>query len=149
MGRLNLLPFSRIYLDTVVFIYTVEQAAGYQGLLANLWNQVESQNVTIFCSELIWTEILVVPLRQKNTILMDSYEALLSSPGIQLAPVTSPILKEAAQLRARVASLRTPDAIHLATAKLWDCCQFVTNDKKLRNLLDFPVVILDDIIKDA
>ena len=66
MGRLNLSPFSRIYLDTVVFIYAVEQAAGYQGLLANLWNQVESQNVTIVCSELIWTEILVVPLRVRK-----------------------------------------------------------------------------------
>lgn len=149
MGQLNLSPFSNIYLDTVVFIYAVEQAEGYQGILAELWDQVESQSITIICSELIWTEILVIPLRQEDNLLIDAYEVLLSSPRIQLAPVTSPILKEAARLRAMISSLRTPDAIHLATAKLWDCCQFVTNDKKLRGLLDFPVVILDDMMEEA
>jgi hypothetical protein len=37
MGQLNLPDSSRIYIDTVVVIYAVEQAPVYGSLLADLW----------------------------------------------------------------------------------------------------------------
>ncbi len=55
------------------------------------------------------------------------------------------ILREAARLRA-ITKLRTPDAIHAATALQIGCALFVTNDKGFKNVPSLPHVILDDLI---
>ncbi|WP_432431925.1 PIN domain-containing protein [Methylocystis rosea] len=41
------------------------------------------------------------------------------------------MLVHAARLRATVKSMRMPDAIHVATAKLHNCAAFVTADRRL------------------
>jgi predicted nucleic acid-binding protein len=42
--------------------------------------------------------------------------------------------------------LKTPDAIHLATAQNAGCALFVTNDGGFRGLAALPLVILDDLL---
>ncbi len=51
----------------------------------------------------------------------------------------------AAQLRA-TSGLKTPDAIHAATALEHGCTLFVTNDPAFRRLTTVPVVILGDLL---
>ena len=146
MGQLNLPDFARIYIDTVVLIYVVEQAPVYGSLLAALWTKLQAGNLEVFTSELIVMETLVIPIRNSDTFLIDAYEQLLRSPQIQLIPVNQNILREAARLRAVTPSLRTPDAIHVATAMTSECSQFLTNDRRLRIMPDLPVVILDELL---
>ena len=43
-------------------------------------------------------------------------------------------------------NLKTPDAIHAATAISVNCDLFITNDKNFRNLSNLPVVILSEIL---
>jgi predicted nucleic acid-binding protein len=89
-------------------------------------------------------ESLVVPLRHGNTILLDTYEQLLSSQ-ISLVPISQTILKSAAQLRATT-NLKTPDAIHAATALDVGFTLFLTNDNGFRNVSNLPVVILSEVL---
>lgn len=89
-------------------------------------------------------EILEVPLRNENTILIDTYEQLLSSQ-VSLVPIRQTILKSAAQLRATT-NLRTPDAIHAATALDANCTLFLTNDGGFRNVPNLAVVILNEVL---
>nr|WP_236117133.1 PIN domain-containing protein [Hassalia byssoidea] len=77
-------------------------------------------------------ETLVVPLRNADTFLMNAYEELLLSGGMRLIPISQFILRQAANLRATT-SLKTPDAIHAATALSVSCNQFINNDKGFRN----------------
>lgn len=63
---------------------------------------------------------------------------------MRLLPITQAILREAARIRATT-KLKTPDALHAATAQLEGCVLFVTNDACFRNLATLPVVILDDL----
>jgi len=42
--------------------------------------------------------------------------------------------------------LKTPDAIHAATALVASCALIVTNDAGFRNLPGLPVAILSDLI---
>jgi predicted nucleic acid-binding protein len=56
------------------------------------------------------------------------------------------VLREAPLLRATT-NLKTPDALHLATARLAGCALFVTNDGGFRSAGNIPVVILDDLLK--
>lgn len=146
MGQLNLPELARIYIDTVVLVYAVEQAPVYGSLLADLWAKLEAGNIQVFTSELILMEALVIPIRNSDTFLIDAYERLLRSPQITLVPIDRLILREAARLRAVMATLRTPDAIHAATAITSECSQFLTNDRRLRTIPDLPVVILDEVL---
>ncbi|WP_235181616.1 type II toxin-antitoxin system VapC family toxin [Chlorogloeopsis fritschii] len=90
-------------------------------------------------------ETLVLPLRNADTFLVDTYEQLLLSETIQLIPISQSILRQAANLRATT-NLKTPDAIHAATALSISCNQFLTNDKGFRNVPGLPVVILSEVL---
>ena len=77
---------------------------------------------------------------------MSRYDQFFQLPGVRLVPVSRPVLREAARQRATTPKLKTPDAIHLATA-LWEGCgQLVTNDLAFRAATGLPVVILDDLL---
>jgi predicted nucleic acid-binding protein len=64
---------------------------------------------------------------------------------MRLLPLTQPILREAARLRATT-KLNTPDALHAATAQQAGCVIYVTNDIAFRGIANLPLVILDDLL---
>ena len=145
MGQLILPSSSTIYVDTSVVIYTIEGNADYYSLLEPLWSKFYAGEIQIISSDLTLMEVLVVPLRNGNNVLVGDYEELLLSSQIQLIPINQSILRQAANLRATT-SLKTPDAIHAATALSVGCDRFITNDKGFRNVPDLPVVILSEIL---
>ena len=146
MGQLNLPDSARIYIDTSVVIYTIEVNPNYWQLLQPLWQKFQAGQVELITSELTLMESLVLPFRQSNINLITTYEQLLLSSVLQLIPVSLPILREAARLRATIPSIKTPDAIHAATAIAADCTQFLTNDGQLRVVTGLPIVILDEVL---
>jgi predicted nucleic acid-binding protein len=145
MGTLNILASSLIYLDTSPVIYSVEKFPEYVPLLAPLWLKLQAGEIEIVSSELILMETLVLPLRNSNTILINAYKQLLVSSEMRLIPISLSILKQAANLRA-ITNIKTPDAIHAATALSLNCNQFITNDKGFRNVTDLPAVILNEVL---
>jgi predicted nucleic acid-binding protein len=88
----------------------------------------------------------VRPLKNGNSSLARDYQdALQSRRGLTVLPVSRDVLVEAAHLRATT-TLRLPDAIHAASARLGGCGRFVTNDARFRTVLDLGVVLLPDLI---
>ena len=144
MGSLTYPANGLIGLDSVTLIYAVEKRAKYGPLIDPLWTTAKSGEVTLLLSELAISEALVLPLRTQDAKLVRAYEAVIEAPGFRVEPVTWEVLKAVSRLRAERPSLRTPDAVHLATAELARCDLFVANDKALRNLGTLPVVVLDD-----
>ncbi|KAB8314635.1 type II toxin-antitoxin system VapC family toxin [Tolypothrix campylonemoides VB511288] len=145
MGTLNIPAYSLVYVDTSTVIYSVEKFPEYVPLLAPLWLKLQAGEIKIVSSELILMETLVLPLRNSNSILINAYEQLLISSEMQLIPISQSILRQAANLRA-TSNLKTPDAIHAATALSVSCNQFITNDKGFRNVPSLPVVILSEVL---
>ena len=145
MGQLNLPSSATIYLDTQVIIYTVEANQNYYSLLQPLWLKFQAGEIELMTSELTLLETLVFPLKNSNTILVSDYEQLLLSSDIQLVPITQSVLRTAANLRANT-HLKTPDAIHAATAISEGCTLFLTNDNGFRNVPHLSVVILTDVL---
>ncbi len=139
---------SRIYIDTAVVIYSVEWNPDYYSLLQPLWLKYQTGEIELISSELILMEALVLPLRNADTFMLDAYEQLLLSGEMQLIPINQFILKQAANLRATT-RLKTPDAIHAATALSANCNQFLTNDKGFRNIPGLPTVILSEVLGSA
>jgi predicted nucleic acid-binding protein len=144
MGQLILPSSGTIYIDTSVVIYTIEGNPDYYSLLQPLWSKFYAGEIQIISSELILMEVLVVPLRNGDNSLIADYEELLSSQ-VQLISISQSVLKQAANLRATT-NLKTPDAIHAATALSVSCNQFITNDKGFRNVSSLSVVILSEIL---
>jgi predicted nucleic acid-binding protein len=145
MGQLNFPPASLIYVDTVILIYSVERFPDYIPLLDPMWQQLQSGTLQVITSELALLETLVMPIRQANTALVERYEALLTASDVTLIPITQAILRSAATLRAST-NLKTPDAIHAATAISAGCTVFLTNDFGFRTVAGLATVILQEVL---
>jgi predicted nucleic acid-binding protein len=70
---------------------------------------------------------------------------LQQSTDLQLVAVSELVLEQAATLRAG-SGLKTPDAIHAASALVAGCTQLITNDPAFRRLPQLTVVVLNDLI---
>ncbi|MEH2117678.1 type II toxin-antitoxin system VapC family toxin [Nostoc sp.] len=145
MGQLILPSCGVIYIDTSIVIYSVEWNPNYYLLLRPLWLKFQIGEIEVVSSELILMETLVTPLKNNDTFLLNAYEELLLSENMQLVPISQFILRQAANLRATT-NLKTPDAIHAATALSVNSNQFITNDKGFRNVPGLPVIILSEVL---
>jgi predicted nucleic acid-binding protein len=145
MGSLTLPTQGPIYVDANGFIYSAERIEPYRTLLEPMWQQARAGQFTIVSSELVLLETLVKPFRESDTLLEDLFRRLLYSREVQLLPATAALWEHAARLRATT-GLKTPDALHSATALQASITLFITNDEGFRRVPNLPVVILDDLI---
>lgn len=146
MGSLILPSSGSVYLDANAIIYSYERVAPYSSLLDPCWNAAGPGSFEIVTSELTFLEVLVGPLKTGNTRLEAGFRALLlSSTDVTLIPIDRPVLERAAQLRAAT-SLKTPDAIHAATALEHGCASLITNDPAFRRVVGLTVQVLNDLL---
>jgi predicted nucleic acid-binding protein len=96
-------------------------------------------------SQLLLLEVLTGVLKRNDAELLFDYEQVLQASELQLLPINRSILREAARLRATI-NLKTPDAIHAATALSVGCVQLITNDADFRRVTNLNVIILKDLI---
>ncbi len=92
-------------------------------------------------------EVLVKPLRDGNTEIELQYRELFASNAVRLLDASYQVFADAARLRAETA-LKTPDALHAATALRAGCALFITNDTDFRRVQGLPIVVLDDLLKE-
>ena len=144
MGSLTLPPYGLVYVDTVTVIYSVEENPVYWLPTRPLWVAAKAGRIDIFTSELTLMEVLVGPEKTGNPEVAGAYEEFLSE-GSRLIPITQSILRSAARLRAQT-NLRTPDAIHAATALAEGCELFVTNDAGFKRVPSLNVALLSDAV---
>jgi predicted nucleic acid-binding protein len=135
-----------VYLDANPIIYTVEKHPNYGPLLLPLWHAAQAKTIEVVTSELALLEMLVGPLKSGNVSLQRDYERALLGTELRLVPISQSILRAAAGLRATT-RLKTPDAVHAATAQEVSCALFITNDASFRSIAGLPVVILDDVLR--
>jgi predicted nucleic acid-binding protein len=134
-------------LDTVVFIYFIEEQPKFLPLIEPLFKQADEGKRELITSALTLLEVLVVPYRAGNHLLADRYEALLTrSRGIRVADLTRGQLRAAAQLRA-VTGVKTPDALQLVAALTSGCTTFLTNDRRLPTIPGLRVLQLAPYLK--
>lgn len=145
MGQLKLPSAGSLYVDTNAVIYRVEQIEPYLTASAPLWDALDAGTVSVVTSELTLLEVLVKPLRDGNSALASLFRTvLLGTAGFTCLPITRSILESAAQLRASC-QLKTPDAIHAATALAHGSSLFVSNDIAFRRVTGLPVAVLHEV----
>jgi predicted nucleic acid-binding protein len=80
----------------------------------------------------VYAEILVWPLRRGVDGTVDAF---IAESGLRVVPLTADIARQAANLRAKHASLRLPDALVLATA-VTHGASFLSLDHSLQRIVD-------------
>lgn len=127
-----------VYLDSSIVIYLVERhpvyAAQIEGALA------ETGKAVLATSPLVRLESLVKPGLDGRSDIVDLYEQFFKVTR-QLS-INDETFDRALQLRVDH-RLKTPDALHLATAQQHGCDLFWTNDNRLAGAAgDFSAAIL-------
>lgn len=135
----------RLYLDTAPLIYYFEENPSYISKMDKIFDRIAATPLVAFGAVHILTEVMVKPLQTGNQALAADYrDILVNSDAYTLVPVTVPIAESAADLRARY-NLRTPDALHVATAIASGCDAMLTNDAQLKRVQELPILLLDEL----
>lgn len=115
----------------MVFVYHFEANEEFGARSTGLLRRIEDGELRAVCSVLSRLEVLVVPKREGRDDLCRIYQEVFETfPNLLVQPVDERIADLAADLRAFY-SLRTPDAIHIATALDARADFYVTEDRRL------------------
>jgi len=146
MGLIGDLGAGPAAVDTVIFIYLIEEHSRFLPHILPLFAEADEGKRNLVASALTLLEVLVVPYRTGNTRVAERYELLLTrSRGIHIAELTRDQLRAAAQLRAAT-GIKTPDALHVAAALTAGCKSFVTNDRRLPRIPGLRVIQLSSYL---
>jgi predicted nucleic acid-binding protein len=120
---------SRIFWDTNLFIYLLEDYGELSERVAVLRKRILARNDQLYTSTLTLGEVLVKPLERRDEFLWGKYESVLREVATLI-----PFDEEAARLYATIRrdrSIKAPDAIQLACAAQARVDLFITNDDRL------------------
>lgn len=147
MDILTTIQGKRIYLDTNIWIYTLEGYPKYRSFLTTLYQTIDTGQLQAITSELTLAEVLVKPFMDQNIAIQQAYQQVLqNSINLEIVPISRQILIEAARLRATT-SLKLPDSIHFSTALSMKCDTFLTNDKRIQSFEGLLVLQISHLIE--
>jgi len=134
-----------LYIEPAPFIYYIEENPTFIKRIDAVMDYIQNNSLSVVTSVLTLTEVLIHPLRKKQSKIAQEYrEILTNSQNILLTPVNNNIAEKAADLRAQY-SIRTPDALHIATAIESVSDAVLTNDSQLKRIREIPIILLDDL----
>ena len=120
---------SRIFWDTNLFIYLIENHGDLSERVAQLRKRMIERSDNLYTSALTLGEILVKPIEAGNEVLGRRYEAALRQ-GAAIIPFDVDAARLYAGIR-KDRTIRPPDAIQLACAAQARVDLFITNDERL------------------
>ncbi|MGC1463099.1 MAG: type II toxin-antitoxin system VapC family toxin [Terracidiphilus sp.] len=124
---------SRIYWDSMVFVYWLEEHPTYAARVEEILQSMLHRGDRLCASYLCLGEVLTGPLRHKHAVLAAKVRQLFDSGGIEVLPFDHKAAELFAELRAN-ANVRPADAIHLACAAASGVDLFLTHDADLHKL---------------
>jgi uncharacterized protein len=120
---------SRIFWDTNLYIYLLEDYGALSARVAQLRESMTLRGDQLFTSTLTLGEVLIKPLEKRNDELYQKYASVIPATAF-LIPLDESVAKICAALRTD-RTLKAPDAIQLACAASVRIDLFITNDVRL------------------
>ncbi len=138
-----MVSYKRIGLDTNILIYYIEEHPVYFKKVVPFIDRIANNKATGITSYVTLLELLVKPIREKRFDLVDQYRTILTN-HLMMVQLDECVSSKAAELRAKY-SIRTPDAIQLASIISRNGDVFITNDERLETVKEIKVLTLKDI----
>ena len=143
MGLIKSIYGKKIFIDTAPLIYYIEGNNIYTQKLNELFS-IQS-HCHFITSVITLSEVLVKPYREGNARLAKLYEVILTqAENIDIYEISIQIAEKSALLRAKY-TIKTPDAIQIATAQYCSVDYFLTNDLRLKSINKLNVITLSEI----
>ena len=142
----NIPKESKVFLDSMIFIYTVEKNPIYYNIAYSIIDGMETGKYLGYTSVMSLIETLAKKDLRTNTTKYDYIAAFFANVGnLTVAKIDHEIAYTAAGLR-RNYNVSVPDAIQMATAVVNKCDLFITNDAVFKTMQPVRTLILDDIM---
>lgn len=120
----------RVYFDTNILIYVLENSAGYVDACLPFFAAVAKGEVIGCTGEITLAELLVQPMRCNDMVSMAKIRSLFDGGYFEIFAHDRKSLELAAHVRA-TQGLRMIDAIHTAAAIQGNCNFILTHDKQI------------------
>lgn len=131
-----------IGIDTVAFIYHLEENHKYLPFTNILFEMIENGAIKGITSTITIMEILVKPKKEENDRAIQEYKFILQTfPNLKIKPIDFHTAEKAAELRAKY-KIKPPDALQLGAALVENANAFVTNDEKLKQIEEIKTIIM-------
>ena len=135
----------KLFVDTAPLIYWFEENPVYTSKMKSFFDEITTKHILLITSMVTYIEVLTYPEKQGARELVSSYrEYLLDSEQIRIHPLDVSVADAAVRLRC-LYSLRTPDAIQLATAQTCDCDFVLSNDKTWKKVAGMRVLLVQEL----
>jgi len=130
----------KVYLDTALYIYVLEQNKTFYNKAFNVFDSEFSAGSIICSSPLVLLELLRHNSLKENPEKFEKAKSLYYEiPNAYIYELDTDIATSAASIGVKY-NLSLPDSIHLATAIEADCNIFYTNDRKLSKIKELKIV---------
>ena len=130
-----------IYLDANVVIRLVEGDSVTRAPLEARLKPFLGVAGSLSTSRLTRLECRTKPLQANDLATLSSYELFFSGMELKVVELDPMVVEVATEVRARY-GLRTPDALHLASAVAARSTLFLTGDQSFTKCREIPVEIL-------
>jgi len=146
LSKTEISRLKRIGFDTSLFIYFIEKNQTYIDVLREIFSELDKGKFKGYGSVITLTEVLIYPLKLGKNDLVDKYLNILQhSRNFEIISIDPNIAIISAKLRSAY-TLRTPDAMQIASMISVNCQAFITNDKRLKTVNEIKVITLDDLL---
>ena len=135
---------SRIYWDTMLFVYWLEDTPVYGEQVASIYQTMLERGDALCASTFSLAELLVGPRKQGNLDLENQIIEFFESRDVQVLPFDTSAAKQFARIRAS-GSVTPADAIHLACAATAGVDLFLTNNAQVRKQIVPGIHFIDDL----
>ena len=138
----------RVYMDTNIFIYFLEQSDGYYESVAPIIKACEAGKFFGYTGDVAVAETMIQPYRQDNLSLVANFKAFFATENfLSIQAHDAAIFDLAAQLRAK-RGIKLIDALHYATALKAGCSFFLSNDSGIKSDAHMEVIAINALQND-
>ena len=124
---------SRIFWDSMLFIYLVEGHPGYRNRAKHLLQRAQERGDSLYTSHLVLGEVLAGAAKSPDQTKPAAVRSALDAMGFTYLPFGEGAVMPFSRLRAQT-RLKIADSIHLACAASAGIDLFLTGDKQLVGL---------------
>ena len=136
--------YKKVFLDTTPLIYFLDDDIHFGLKTRQIFEEILYNDRLLLTSVLTCMEYLVHPYRTNNQAKIKACADFLNDCHIPVLSINLEIATRAAQIRAEYKDFKSLDALQLATACVYGCDAFLTNDKQLRQFREIHCLTIDD-----
>jgi predicted nucleic acid-binding protein len=145
-GVLARMQGQRVYVDTNIFIYFLEQHDRYFNAVLPFFEQFNARQALAHTGDAVVAETLYKPYQADDALRVSEFKEFFAQEEfITVLPHTKKVFELAAELSPK-RGMKLIDALHYATAVLAGCKFFLTNDQGFATSQAIEVIQLSALV---